>query len=467
MKRRHTGGITVFVVLSLSLVVSCLLALLEGARSYELRALASLRTQLGIEAPFANYNSCLWKNYRLLGNSVDQMESLMETYAGGGYDEMEYGTNLLLLKLHDVELQEYTLLTDGDGVAYINAVSAYMDENILYESAKSIYNQYQAIKKLVENNSSDGTEIEDALKGLEELKNVSRGGVQKNPLETIEKLQKTQLLELVVKDTDELSQLEYDLDEAVSFRELQKGKESKFEETGWLDRVFLQQYLLTYLADYTNPSPNRGLNYELEYLVGGKNNDIENLREVVNQLLLIRESANLAYLFSDVEKCETAGALAWALAGATANVAIVEVVKIGILVAWAFGESVLDVRALLLDKKIPLIKSRDTWTLGIENLDQIGTEYMVAKESAYGIPYKTYLGVLLLFQQENKLAYRAMDIQEMTLKKSEGSVALDQLVVRAKVKMVYEYTPIFYSFQNALKNEGCNQIVVTETYGYY
>ena len=175
----------------------------------------------------------------------------------------------------------------------------------------------------------------------------------------------------------------------------------------------------------------------------------------------------MAYLFSDVEKCQVAEALAWALAGATANAAVVEVVKIGLLVAWAFGESVLDVRALLLNYKIPIIKSKETWTLGIDSLDQIGSQYLVAKDCKYGISYKTYLGVLLLFQEEKELACRAMDIQEISLLKENGSVRLDQLVVRAKLKIVYESAPVFYEFQQKSSQNKLRQIVMEKTYGYY
>lgn len=468
MKGKHAGGITVFAVLTLSLVTGCILALLEGARIYELREVASLRTQMAMEAPFARYSSSLWERFHLLGNNVENLEELIIAGAESGYRENALGTNFLMLKLKNVELQEYTLLTDGEGIAYINAVSAYMSKNILYETAKMIYNRYEAIKELIENNSSDGTEISDALESLETLEKESRGGSYENPLETIEKLQKTQLLELVVEDTDTLSKLEYNLAETVSHRTLKEGKESDIEDTDWLDRVFLQQYLLTYLADYTHPASDRGLDYELEYLVGGKNNDIENLREVVNRLFFIREAANLAYLFSDVEKMETAQGLATLLAGATANAAVIEIVKIGIIVAWAFGESVLDVRALLLNKKIPLIKSKDTWTLGIEHLGEIGTDYLVAKECNYGISYKTYLGVLLLFQKDELLAYRGMDVQEMTLLKSPGSIRMDQLVVKARVKVTYEYVPVFYSFSNlSAENKRKGEICVRKSYGYY
>ena len=465
MKSNNKGGITLFTILSLVLVMSCLLTLLEGARVYELHRMAFIRSQGALESAFAKYNTCLWENYHLLGNSIDGAKNIIENSAKAGGNTAVLGTNLLRLNPQSVEIEEYTLLTDGEGKAYINAVSGYMKKNILYETAKAIFNQYEAIKNLVEKNAPGGTEISDALDSLKELEKETRGGTDENPLEYIERIQKTQLLELVIEDTKVLSTLEYDLSESVSQRELKTGKNSSYEEIQWLDQVFLQQYFMTYLSDFIHPAKDRGLSYELEYLLGGKNNDIENLREVVNQLFLIREAANIAYLFSDVEKMELAHSLALALAGATANVAVIKVVQLGIIVAWAFGESVLDIRALLQGKKIPLIKNRESWTLGLENLDQFSESYMCAQEVDNGISYKTYLGVLLLFQKENVLAQRGMDIQEVTLQKSPGAVLLDRLMVKGRVKIVYEYKPVFYDITEKLGNF-CEIIIVAD-YGYY
>lgn len=205
----------------------------------------------------------------------------------------------------------------------------------------------------------------------------------------------------------------------------------------------------------------------MEYLIGGRDNDIENLRVVVNYLLLIREAANLVYLFADMEKVQQAQLLAIALAGATANPAIIEVVKIGLLAAWAYAESVLDVRALLEGKKIPLIKSKDTWTLALENIGSISQEYMVAKESKLGLSYSTYLGILLMFPTDKELAYRAMDVQEITLQKTAGSLRMDQLVVSSKAEVIYEYAPIFMSLKSVKATRNWNyQISTTVDYGY-
>lgn len=468
MRKTQKGGITIFVILTLVLVASCLLTLLEGARGFHLRRLAEYRTEIAIEAAFSNYSSCLWKSYHLLGCDIEEVQSIVEECADGGYVKNAMGANLLLLKAKEVKLEEYTLLTDGEGTEYIKAISAYMQKNVLYETAKTIYDQYLSIKEILENPFTSGTEIDDALECLEEVEKKARGGKHENPLETIKRLQKTQLLELVVPDTSKLSDKEEDLSTMVSHRELSQGSQNILREIEWSDRVLLQQYFLTYFADYTNPKDGRGFNYELEYLVGGKGSDIENLREVVNQLLAMREAVNLAYLFSDVEKMEIAQAVALALVGFTANGWIIEAVKVGLIAAWAFGESVLDVRALLQGKKIPIIKNKTTWTLEIEKLGEIANSDFVAKESSMGMNYKTYLGILLLLQKDKQLAQRGMDVQELTMQNTSGGLKMDQLMVRGKVRIRYQYAKVFPTLSSDLKQSLWEtQIVSEKEYGYY
>ena len=91
-------------------------------------------------------------------------------------------------------------------------------------------------------------------------------------------------------------------------------------------------------------------------LIGGKDNDADNLRVTVDRLLLLREGLNMASLMAMPDKQSEAMALAVTLAGATVNPAIIEAVKYGILAAWAYVESVLDVRTLLDGGKISLVK---------------------------------------------------------------------------------------------------------------
>jgi hypothetical protein len=196
----------------------------------------------------------------------------------------------------------------------------------------------------------------------------------------------------------------------------------------------------------------------LEYLIGGKDNDIENLREAVEGLLMVREAANLAYLMTDSQKLEQVRLLSLALAGASANPVVIGLVEAALLSSWAFAESVLDVRALLIGKKIPLVKSQELWTISLENITDLSRGWWVAKESAQGVDYKGYLGILLLFQTDKNLAYRAMDVQELTLQKNGDVCRMDALVVYAKAEFSYRARPIFMDVEYKINK--------TVEYGY-
>ncbi len=487
IKKEHSGSITIFAVVSMILVLGFLLTLLEGARISELKRIAQLRTNVAVESAFANYNSVLWDTYHLLGTDLSEANEIIRECAGSSYNEYEYGTNLFLMKLKFLETTAYTLMTDGEGSAYIHAVSSYMQNNILYETAKTLYNQFESIKNLLDSSDISGDEIDEALESLEELEQQEKQNQQKKDtitldagsvetatsesdsgiLGSINRLQKTQLLELVIEDTSKLSEKNFDLTQAVSRRELAEGRNYEIRETEWLDRILLQQYLLTYFADFTHPQSGRGLAYELEYLIAGKDEDIDNLRTVVNELLLIRETANFVYLLSDQDKVLQAELLATLLAGASASITVIKLVKMALLLAWAFAESVLDVRALLQGKKIPLIKNKELWTLALENVNSISEGYMVAKESEVGISYKTYLGILLLFQQDSKLAYRAMDVQEVTMQTKDGGARMDELVVHMTVTNTYMGAPVFKSLKFINGRKGFDyEISIISNYGY-
>lgn len=82
-------------------------------------------------------------------------------------------------------------------------------------------------------------------------------------------------------------------------------------------------------------------------------------------MLAIREGMNYAYLLSDSGKVAECAALAAALVGVTLIPGLVEAVKQVLLLAWAFAESVLDVRLLLNGKRVAFQKDAATWKLSL------------------------------------------------------------------------------------------------------
>ena len=100
--------------------------------------------------------------------------------------------------------------------------------------------------------------------------------------------------------------------------------------------------------------------------------------------------------------------------GFTLNPAAIAFVKYAILAAWAFVESVLDLRTLLQGGKIPIIKTNHTWTSNLSELPSLLSGWSKAKESSTGFDYQSHMAALLLMQNNGKVCMRAMDMQEAT-----------------------------------------------------
>jgi len=462
--------------------MSTLLSLLALTRHQSIQGLAELQTELALESAFANYHSVLWEQYHLLACEEKQVERTIVSAGESRWDMLAKRYNLVLFRNQRAEITGCRRMTDADGIVYMQSVSSYIKQNLLYEMAKGIYNQYEAIQTLKKSTNLD---VEDVNTALEELKKenekekvekeIKSFGTSKrreaasieNPLETFQKIWDMGVLELVVDDTEEVSEERINLTDVVSRRTLKQGTmKIDAETTDWLDRVWLQQYLLTYFSCYAQEKEGHTLAYELEYIIGGKGSDIENLKVVVTELLSVRALCNFLYLMSDVEKMEEVTLLADVLAGG--NVALAAVVQVGILSAWAFAEGIVDVRALLQDKKIPLLKNKELWTLELSDLGALTKADEITGEE--GLSYENYLGILLLFASEKNLSMRSMDVQELTVRMQSGdkNFCMDDLLVQAEVEIKYSYEPVFFRLEElSSRHMWQYEMMSQKKYGYW
>lgn len=480
------GSVTIVSLLSMMLVLSTLFALLEAGRFQEIHRLAGIQTQVGLESAFAEYNTYLWEEYRLLAcHQKSVCDDFIEISNSRLVDDTQ-GTNFYQFVAEEIKMKACTRLTDGDGSAYIQAVATYMKENLTYETAKRIYEKYEEIEFMKNSSDFDISDIDEALNQMEKEESIASTGStrtggedtkedvvqekknvdEKNLLEIMKDLKKKGILYLVIEDTSQLSEKVVDLSKVVSKRKLTESYHPNLKESDWYEKVLLQQYFLTYMSNYLD-NKKHSMTYELEYLLGGKGSDVENMKSVVNQLLGIREAANFMYLMSDQTKVELAGSMALAIVGITGNAAIIEAVKIAVLSAWAFAESILDIRTLLTGGKIALVKNDAAWTMDLEDISTLGTSYAKAKNSEEGLSYKEYLGILLLFQEGNQLAKRGMDVQELTLqeKYNNKEIYLDEWIIDTEIEVTYHYNPVFFSIKRILPVWN-SEICVVEQYGY-
>ena len=409
---------------------------------------------------FAEYNNELWADYRTLGRSVNNLEETIIKQASVGNSGEQF--SFLNFYVDEVCNLNYALLTDQNGKIWIKNISNYMQEYFLYENVQSLYSAYESIKGLLANGEFDITKLDTALKTLEDA-NASKSETEqetqseanqqtelskkKNPIQVIKELQKKGILELVLKEPNSVSNKSINLKNAVSKRSLKKGNLTLDASTDWIDTTLFQQYLFQYFGTYLNKNENRSLAYELEYLIGNKETDIANLKTVANKILLTRQAVNMIYLLSDAEKVSTANTIALGLVAVGVPPAITEVVKMGIITAWAYAESILDVRALFAGKKIPLIKSKQLWTLDIDKIASLGEDFLMAKESKNGISYENYLRILLFFEKSQQLALHTMDIVEYNIQEKDADFFMDQMVIGVSVELKYAYPHLFSSFQ--------------------
>lgn len=93
-----------------------------------------------------------------------------------------------------------------------------------------------------------------------------------------------------------------------------------------------------------------------------------------------------------------------------------------------------------------------------------------AKSSDMGIGYKSYLGVLLFTKSKSTMAYRAMDVQEATVRMTEGygSFRMDNCICEINADITYKYHGLFLCFVNLL-NGADNEFLIKNKaqYSYY
>lgn len=200
-----------------------------------------------------------------------------------------------------------------------------------------------------------------------------------------------------------------------------------------------------------SPRPGGALDYELEYVISGKESDAENLEKTAERILLIRLVSNFAYIQTDSAKKAEAAAMAAALCALIAVPAVIEAVTQALLFAWSFGESVVDIRALLKGSKVPLIKDSDSWQLQLSALLQLGSEeeQNEGKDTPGGMAYEEYLQILLFLTGTESAAMRGLDLIEQHMRTEKGMewFRIDHCITKMEVKSMCSLRRgISYSF---------------------
>jgi len=408
------GELTAFLSLVFLLLLGLVGAVLESASIQVMKNEKRADAGRAAESIFAEYQRDLLEEYGIF--------ALEGSYETGSMSESNILNRLSLYGAENMDkgIEKIKYLTDESGqefyrqaveVERIRTGAAVLDE---FTGKISVWKeQDQKAEKYGKENTETSNELERMLEQEE-----SDLPSEDNPLENISDLKAGSMLKIVLPEGFSLSQKAVSAAQLVSHRELKKGY-GIFEEEAMKagDTIFFNLYLLDKFGNAASPKEGGALTYELEYLLEGQESDVANLEAVANKICLFRVAANYGYLLTDAEKQAEAEALAGTLCMFFISPEIIPVVKQALLLAWAYGESVMDVRALLEGKKVPLVKNRENWQLSLSALMKLGEEGTLqdGMDSEDGYSYERYLQVLLFLEKKEELTMRALDLVERNL----------------------------------------------------
>lgn len=478
------GSITPFCALSVMLVISLLLALLESARFCGLERYAMMRADTALDSVCAEYQPYLWQQYGLLfldgayGTEQFSMGYVMEQLAN--YMEMNcstadgvkswLGADLFRMKKSEVLLEGYALATDMDGDLFLNYVASRMKENLPLGIAEDLLEQYRRTSTLeeeyggTESSVFDAKEAVDAAKSEwvarreEEMKKEESAEEKDvtvqipdtsevdNLLDSVQQLQNSGTLNMIFGETSHISANVCRLSESIHIREKEEGTMYLNADKEWYQKLLVLTYLEEYFSNYVDSEKEHFLHYEMEYVLCGKTTERENLAAALNRLLLLRWAANVAYLVTDREKmtqAEEVASVIGLLSGG--NYGIAKAVQIGIIGAWAYAESILDVRTLVQGGVIPLVKQKTEWTTDMEEIFSVSDVNVRAKACADGLSYTDYLKQLIFMLDNQKMAYRMMEVMELGMQScmEYKNCRMDHMIVMFRFKVAFESKPVF------------------------
>ncbi len=471
------GSITIYMSLVLAVILSLFLTVIEGARCRAIEVDAESAFDLSVYSVFAEYNRQLWKEYDLFfidtaygeeKGSTDRVENHLWFYMEENLDKQMAGypvSDFTKTYVGRVEVKSCAYATDGKGAVFERQAIAYMKQKYGISYVEKIKKNLAEAEKselftkdFSSQRNASQAEIDEAEANGMDTGQVDEEGnpiIQEvdvdNPADRVNAARSKGILHLLIKDTESISEQAANLSTCISHN---KSKDRGAGIAG-RDRISMAEHLLfdAYILEkcgtYTNPKKSGGLQYQAEYILAGKNNDVDNLKNVASRLLALREVSNSIHIFTDSAKVSEAALLAAVICEAAGAPMLVEPVKITLLFAWAYAEAIYDVKQLFAGNKVPLMKTAADWHYSLEGMLQAETD-SVSKDDTIlspqnGLSYEEYLWLFLAVQLREQKVYHMMDIAEMDVRKNSGyqkfsiKNCMDYLEVEAVVESRYGY----------------------------
>lgn len=459
----ETGGqlqnayLTVYLALCLAVIMSLFLTLLEGVRRNGARMEAECVADIGLQSIMAEYHRELMKQYNLFaidssygsatcGRANTEAHLVKYLSKNLSHDDIVLSDYLyrdfFALSVERVELTKGSILTDYAGAVFRDCAVEAVKDDIGLDLLQTLQSWVQKVEV---NGLEEGKEEErkkeldkeidewmEAYDGQQAEVEVDEGVWEtveiNNPTDGVEAQKRKGILRLVIGDETELSPNMLNTENLIMNR-MQKGqvnrgnmeREEETQSQELTERFLFQEYLLRYMGRYGMEHEEDALQYQIEYLIAGKERDVENLRSVANRLCTLREAANAMYLMKNESKKGEIKIAATIICTLIAQPELIPLLEGAILLAWAYAESVYDVKSILAGGKIPLLKDDGSWHYSLSRALE-GSLQDQATEGE-GLGYQDYLRVFMMLTDQDTITGRAMNMVEADIRKTPGNAA--------------------------------------------
>lgn len=445
LKEKASGGyLTLFLALSMTVILSLCLTLIEGARKNGARFMTEYAMDIGMNSILAEYHRELLKQYDLffidtsygsslpsIGKTAEHLQIYMEgNFSAGSAGTGIYSQDLFGLSVQNIRIGNLAVAIDQQGKVLRGQAISYMTDKY----GLSLFSEVEQWEKVVaeyelqsESFSSQRSDVESQIAAVDgsQIQISEEEWVTltvDNPADEINAQRNKGVLLLVMRDTDNLSGNGFYTEEAASVRALYQGQgpiKERSKTESLLELLLFDEYLLEKCSYYGQELEKSRMKYQIEYLLAGKDNDLDNLKSIALRLLAIREAANAAYLFSSGGKRAVITALAAAVSVISMVPWLQPLLEYSILFAWSFAESVYDVRTLFDGGRVPLVKNDGNWHTDISIL--FGGLEGEGGQGQTGLSYTDYLRVFLKMAGTETKTMRFADMAELDIRKTPGN----------------------------------------------
>lgn len=490
------GQITVFLSLLLLVLIGFSFVVVEGVSSYSASALGEDAVKNAGENVLANYDRELFNKYHIFFLDPREKNYILSD-GKAGVDQYFSGNSFFNVFCNSLEMTEEVSAVEEDGLYLKHEIREWMkyrQEEKMKDALKQLINNVKknnADRKEYQNEVEEDTgnieqsEENKAEEDKAEEETVSQEAQKgrttwKEIKEALQLLTKTGILFYVSDHPEQLSRKsipEGNLPSRAKKREQEEHKveEFLFSESGlkgiksmlsvdfsintdsilWTKENYIVPYIEECFLDYSeegreekNDVQEQVLAYEKEYLIKGQPSDLDNLKRVANDILLLRFINNYIFTGRDAEIQSQVNLMASALTGVVGIPQTTKAVQIMLRAALSYGESLLELHTLFEGGEISLTKDRGNWNLELKTMVKQLKEKKTVKKGRHNISYKDYLKVLLFMKGNSTiLCYRMMDIMQENIACKEAGFLMENCLFSYKWKGSLSFGSVKMKFE--------------------